>query len=132
MKSSAKSKKLKTENPRLYNADYLKFVFTFAGNENNPRPQCLVCGDILANESMVPNKLKRHLSTNPEMDPRGGVGGVHPPKIFQNAKTRGSGGGGGGVNCVIVTIECIVILGILIFFFSIPTLNHDTYLFFRF
>ena len=64
MKSSAKSKKLKTENPRLYNADYLKFVFTFAGNENNPRPQCLVCGDILANESMVPNKLKRHLSTN--------------------------------------------------------------------
>ena len=62
--SSAKSKKPKTEKPRLCNAEYLKFGFTFAGNENNPRPQCLVCGDILANESMVPSKLKRHLSTN--------------------------------------------------------------------
>ena len=57
-------------------------------------------------------------------------GGAHPPKIFQNAATRGSGGGGGrwwGVNCVIVTIECIVILGILIFYLSIQTLNHDIY-----
>ena len=66
---------------------------------------------------------------------RGVWGGAHPPKIFQNATTRGSGGGGGGgggVNCVIVTIKCIVILGILIFFLSIPTLNHDIYLFFRF
>ena len=62
---------------------------------------------------------------------KGGVwGGAHPPKIFQNAATRGSGGGGGrwwGVNCVIVTIECIVILGILIFYLSIQTLNHDIY-----
>ena len=52
--SSAKSKKPKIEKPSLYNAEYLKFDFTFAGNENNSRPQCLVCGDILANESMVP------------------------------------------------------------------------------
>ena len=61
---------------------------------------------------------------------RGVWGGAHPPKIFQNAATRGSGGGGGrwwGVNCVIVTIKCIVILGILIFFLSIQTLNHDIY-----
>ena len=68
-----------------------------------------------------------------EMDPRGGGGvwgGAHPPKIFQNAATCGRGGGGGrwwGVNCVIVTIECIVILGILIFYLSIQTLNHDIY-----
>ena len=62
--SSAKSKKPKTEKPRLYNAEYLIFGFTFAGNANNPRPQCLICGDILANESMVPNKVKPHLSTN--------------------------------------------------------------------
>ena len=56
-------------------------------------------------------------------------GGAHPPKKFQNAATRGSGGGGRwwGVNCVIVTIECIVILGILIFYLSIQTLNHDIY-----
>uniref|UniRef100_A0A0L8HYE7 HAT C-terminal dimerisation domain-containing protein n=1 Tax=Octopus bimaculoides TaxID=37653 RepID=A0A0L8HYE7_OCTBM len=38
--------------PRLYNKDYTKLGFTFSGNEKNPRPLCLVCGDILANESM--------------------------------------------------------------------------------
>ena len=57
-----------------------------------------------------------------EMDPRGGgCGGVRtPPKYFKMPRHAGVGeeeGGGGGVNCVIVTIECIVILGILIFFF---------------
>ena len=67
---------------------------------------------------------------------QGGCGGVRtPPKYFKMPRHAGVGeeeGGGGGVNCVIVTIECIVILRILIFFFSIPTLNHDIYLFFRF
>ena len=41
----------------------MKFGFTFVRNESNPRPQYLVCGDILANESKVTNKLKRHFST---------------------------------------------------------------------
>ena len=55
------------------------------------------------------------------MDPRGGgCGGVRtPPKYFKMPRHAGVGekeGGGGGVNCVIVTIECIVILGILIFY----------------
>ena len=67
---------------------------------------------------------------------QGGVWGVRtPPKYFKMPRHAGVGeeeGGGGGVNCVIVTIKCIVILGILIFFLSIPTLNHDIYLFFRF
>ena len=52
----------KISKPRLYKKDYMKLGFTFSGNENNPCPQCLVCGDILANESMVPNKLQRHFS----------------------------------------------------------------------
>ena len=43
----------------------MKLGFTFSGNENNPCPLCLVCGDKLSNESMVPNKLKRHLSEKP-------------------------------------------------------------------
>ena len=60
---SATSKRRKIEKPRLYNLEYLKFGFTFAGSKSNPRPQCLVCGDILANETTVPNKLKRHFST---------------------------------------------------------------------
>ena len=53
----------KITKPRLYNKDYIKLGFTFSGNENNPCPLCLVCGDTLANESMVPNKLKRHFTS---------------------------------------------------------------------
>ena len=48
--------------PRLCSEDYMKLGLTFSGNENNPCPLCLVCGDKLANESMVPNKLKRHFT----------------------------------------------------------------------
>ncbi|XP_053545292.1 zinc finger BED domain-containing protein 5-like [Bombina bombina] len=58
-----KKSKGKMFKPRLYNKDYMKLGFTFSGNENNPCPKCIVCGEILANESMVPNKLKRHLNT---------------------------------------------------------------------
>ena len=53
----------KITKPRLYNKDYIKLGFTFSGNENNPCPLCLVCGDTLANESMAPNKLKRHFTS---------------------------------------------------------------------
>ncbi|XP_029443020.1 zinc finger BED domain-containing protein 5-like [Rhinatrema bivittatum] len=60
---TSKKCKGKVSTPRLYNADYIKLGFTFSGNENNPCPQCLVCGMILANESMVPNKLKRHFTS---------------------------------------------------------------------
>ena len=38
----------------------MKLGFTFFGNENNPCPLCLVCGGKLADESMIPNKLKCH------------------------------------------------------------------------
>ena len=41
----------------------MKLGFTFSGNKNNPCPLCLVCGDKLLNESMVPNKLKRHFTS---------------------------------------------------------------------
>ena len=49
--------------PGLYSEDYMKLGFTLSGNENNPCPLCLVCGDKLSNESMVPNKLKRHFTS---------------------------------------------------------------------
>ena len=41
----------------------MKLGFTFSGNENNPCPLYLVCGDKLSNENMVPNKLKHHFTS---------------------------------------------------------------------
>jgi hypothetical protein len=35
----------------------------YTGSENHPRPECVVCGEKLCNESMVPGKLKRHFNT---------------------------------------------------------------------
>jgi hypothetical protein len=36
------------------------FVATYDGV---PKPQCVICGDVLANDTMKPSKLKRHLNT---------------------------------------------------------------------
>ena len=41
----------------------MKLGFTFFDDENNPCPLCLVCGDKLSNENMVPNKPKRHFTS---------------------------------------------------------------------
>ena len=47
------------------NKDYIKFLFTFPGNENenNPCPKCLVSGDTLSNKSIVLNKLRRYFTS---------------------------------------------------------------------
>ncbi len=49
--------------PHLYNEDYMKLGFTFSGDERTPCPQCLVCGDVLATESMVPHKWQCHFTS---------------------------------------------------------------------
>ena len=46
---------------RQYKEDYLSFGLISSGEE--PRPKCVVCGEKLANQAMVPIKLKRHLYT---------------------------------------------------------------------
>lgn len=44
---------------RLYSDEYLKYGFTIISN----KPQCVICGEVLSNESMKPSKLLRHLNS---------------------------------------------------------------------
>ena len=53
------AKKSKKTSSRQYDDNYLQYFFTWAGDATLPLP--LVCGTKLANEAMVPSKLKRHL-----------------------------------------------------------------------
>lgn len=46
---------------RKYDNNYLDFRFTYITIDNEERPKCIIC--LLAADSMVPNKLKRHLET---------------------------------------------------------------------
>lgn len=48
---------------RKYNPEYLKLGFTWNHDTTDPRPQCVICYEILANESMRPSKLTRHIET---------------------------------------------------------------------
>ena len=52
------------KNPKLrkYDKSYLQFGFTVTG-PTEQRPQCVLCAEVLANDSMKPCKLKRHLDT---------------------------------------------------------------------
>lgn len=56
-------KKVKVHHDRGYVDDYLKFGFSWTGSDKRPIPLCVVCGDTLSNESMVPSKLERHFTT---------------------------------------------------------------------
>ncbi|XP_066241779.1 protein FAM200B [Saccopteryx leptura] len=56
--------KKKKVSVRRYNDDYLKYGFIKCEKPfENDRPQCVICNNILANESLKPSKLKRHLET---------------------------------------------------------------------
>lgn len=51
---------------RKYDENFIKFGFCVYYSEHNHnlvQPQCVVCGELLANESLKPSKLKRHLET---------------------------------------------------------------------
>jgi len=56
--SKEKSTKL-----RKYDSNYLSMGFTSNGSEEEPKPQCVVCFEVLSNEALKPSKLKRHLET---------------------------------------------------------------------
>ena len=72
-KSTIEDDRPKTKS-RKYNDSYLDFGFTFILQNGEEKPQCVVCSKVLASESMLPNKLKRHLtSSHPQFvnKPRG-------------------------------------------------------------
>ncbi|GBN53619.1 hypothetical protein AVEN_120634-1 [Araneus ventricosus] len=40
---------------RKYSNEYLKYGFSVTGDEDRPKPLCVVCGEILSNGSMKPS-----------------------------------------------------------------------------
>ena len=48
---------------RKYIAAYLHFWFIATDDDGVLKPQCVVCGVVLSNDSMKPSHLKRHLHT---------------------------------------------------------------------
>ncbi|GFT31749.1 transposase [Nephila pilipes] len=47
-----------------YNEEYMKFDFTWTGDESEPNGMCAECEHAMHNSSFNPSKLKRHLETN--------------------------------------------------------------------
>uniref|UniRef100_A0A674J7L1 HAT C-terminal dimerisation domain-containing protein n=1 Tax=Terrapene triunguis TaxID=2587831 RepID=A0A674J7L1_9SAUR len=48
---------------RKYDDDYIKYDFTCIGDQECPKPLCVICGDVLANSSLKPSLLRCHLET---------------------------------------------------------------------
>ena len=48
---------------RKYSNDFLKWGFTDIVIAGVERPQCVICLEVLAHQSMKPAKLQRHLET---------------------------------------------------------------------
>ena len=48
---------------RKYNPKYLNYGFTCLIDKGIVKPQCVICNEVLSNESLKDNKLKRHLNT---------------------------------------------------------------------
>lgn len=48
---------------RNYDRSYLEIGFTYCGDKISPRPQCVLCHEILQNSSMFPAKLRRHFDS---------------------------------------------------------------------
>jgi hypothetical protein len=46
---------------RKYQEDFIKFVFTSTVGNGEERLQCVICCEVLANESLNANKLMKHL-----------------------------------------------------------------------
>nr|XP_012321234.1 SCAN domain-containing protein 3 [Aotus nancymaae] len=56
-----KTKRVHASFTRKYDPSYIEFGFVAVIDGEVLKPQCIICGDVLANEAMKPSKLKRHL-----------------------------------------------------------------------
>ncbi|XP_060855173.1 zinc finger BED domain-containing protein 5-like [Metopolophium dirhodum] len=55
---------ISTENlKKKYSEEYFCHGFSFIAIDNVAKPECVICGEILANSSMKPSQLTRHLIT---------------------------------------------------------------------
>ena len=62
--SSDKSASISTSRrKRKYNQTFVRYGFTFITENDEQRSQCLLSNEVLANESLKPTKLRRHLDT---------------------------------------------------------------------
>jgi hypothetical protein len=60
---SVRAGKFSCGKKRKYQETYLEYGFTYSTIDGEQRPQCCICSKILANDSMKPVKLKRHMAT---------------------------------------------------------------------
>lgn len=59
-----KKVKISTNYIYKYIDKYISYGFTYVNENGVDLPQCVICGIVLANASLKPNKLIRHLETN--------------------------------------------------------------------
>jgi hypothetical protein len=60
---TSSAKRIRTSFTRKYDSSYIRFGFVSADDASIPKPQCVICGDVLSNDAMKPSKLQRHLTT---------------------------------------------------------------------
>ena len=53
----------KSDYIRKYDESFIKYGFSFITQNDIEKPMCVVCGETLANSSMAPSKMQRHLET---------------------------------------------------------------------
>ena len=49
---------------RKYDENYLGLGFAWIGDTDCPKPQCVVCSEVLVNSCLKPSYLRRHLHMN--------------------------------------------------------------------
>lgn len=57
-------KKIKLTKILKCNKSYVEYSFTYLYKNNIDLAQCIMCGLLLANVNLKPNKLLRHIETN--------------------------------------------------------------------